>query len=149
LLIALLAAATVQDAVQLRISNLITAAVVLLGIAAMGLSGFQPIVWQNSLAFAAVLLAGAILFSQGMLGGGDVKLLAAVALWVDARAAPMLVLAILICGGLLAVLILFLRVALPERLSGRVATLRPKAGIPYGIAISVGTLMALAAFRHW
>jgi Flp pilus assembly protein protease CpaA len=61
----------------------------------------------------------------------------------------MLVLAILICGGLLAVLILFLRVALPERLSGRVATLRPKAGIPYGLAISVGTLMALAAFRHW
>lgn len=147
ILAVLLAAAAIQDAVQLKISNLLTVAVFALGVVAMALIGFHSGVWQNFLAFAVVFAAGAVLFSLGALGGGDVKLLAAVALWTDGRGAPLLIAAILIGGGVLALLILFLRVIAPDGLRRRVATLRPRAGIPYGVAVSLGTFVAIALTR--
>ncbi|HEX6072784.1 MAG TPA: prepilin peptidase [Sphingomicrobium sp.] len=148
ILIALLAAAAVQDAVQLRISNLITVSALVLAVVAAAVTGFQPSLVQNVVVFGLVLTAGAILFSRGLFGGGDVKLLAAVALWVDAASALLLIAAILICGGILALLILFLRAAVPQSVADRVRTLQPRAGIPYGVAIAAGTLVAIALFRY-
>lgn len=148
ILVALLAAATIQDVVQLRISNTLTVAILALALIAIAVAGLQIGLWQNAVVFAVVLAAGTLLFSRGMLGGGDVKLLAAVALWSDLRGTPILIAAILVCGGLLALAILFLRAAVPDRFSHRVVTLRPGAGIPYGLAISAGTLVAIALFRQ-
>jgi prepilin peptidase CpaA len=147
LLILLLAAAALQDAVQLRISNVTTAAIFVLALVTAAVVGLEIGLWQNAMMFAAVLAIGIPLFSGNILGGGDVKLFAAVALWSDLRGAPMLIAAILICGGILALVILFLRVVVPDRISRRVATLRPRAGIPYGIAISTGTMIATALSR--
>jgi prepilin peptidase CpaA len=147
ILIFLLAAAAIQDAFQLRISNITTAAIFVLALVAMAAIGFEIRLWQNVLVFAALLAIGILLFSGSILGGGDVKLFAAVALWSDLRSAPMLIAAILICGGILALVILFLRVIVPDRVARRVATLRPRAGIPYGIAISTGTMIATALYR--
>lgn len=147
LLIFLLAAAALQDAVQLRISNVTTAAIFVLALFSAAVVGFEIRLWQNAVMFAAVLAIGIPLFSGNILGGGDVKLFAAVALWSDLRGAPMLIAAILICGGILALVILFLRVVVPDRISRRVATLRPRAGIPYGIAIGIGTMIATALYR--
>ena len=143
LLVLLLACATVQDAVQMRISNLITGLVAVLAIAAMAFAGFPIGLWQNAAAFAVVLVLGTILFSRGAFGGGDVKLFAAVALWAGGLTAAWLVAAILIAGGLLAILILALRTAAPEHWSTHVKVLRRKAGIPYGIAIAAGTLCVI------
>jgi prepilin peptidase CpaA len=148
ILVALLVAAAVQDAVQLRISNLITVSALVLAVVAAAVTGFQPNLVQNALVFGFVLAAGAILFSRGLFGGGDVKLLAAVALWADAASALLLIAAILICGGILALLILFLRAAVPQSVADRVRTLQPRAGIPYGVAIAAGTLVAIAFFRY-
>jgi len=143
LLVALLAAATVQDAVQLKISNYICGAVLVLAIVAMALSGFRISLWQNVVIFAAILTIGAFLFERGVLGGGDVKLFAAVGLWADLRTALWLVVSIAIAGGLLALTMIFLRTFVPKGLARRVKTLQPKAGIPYGIAITAGTLLML------
>lgn len=140
LLIGMLAAAALQDAVQLRISNLITITVLILAIAAAVMTGIEIAAWQNLAVFAATLAIGTVLFSRGILGGGDVKLLAAVMLWTDLYGAVRLIASIFIFGGLLALLIIFGRAAVPESLRARVAVLRPKAGIPYGIAIALGTL---------
>lgn len=142
-LVALLAAATIQDAVQMRISNLISGAVLGLAIVAVVLSGPRISLWQNVLVFAIVLAIGAILFARKVLGGGDVKLFAAVALWVDLATALRLIPAILIAGGLEALLILSLRTVAPESVAKRVRTLQRRAGIPYGIAIAAGTLLVL------
>jgi prepilin peptidase CpaA len=147
ILVVLLAAAAIQDAVQLRISNITTVAVFALGLAAIAVTGFHSGLWQNFLAFGVVFAVGAILFSLGAFGGGDVKLFAAVALWTDGRGAPLLIAAILIGGGVLALFILFLRAVAPDVLRRRVATLRPRAGIPYGIAVSLGTFVAIALAR--
>lgn len=143
LLIALLAAAALQDTIQLRISNYITIAVFVLGIVAMGVTGFRTELWQNAALFALVLTVGAILFSRNILGGGDVKLFAAVALWTNFGASLRLIALIFVCGGLLAVLILVARSAASESLAARVKTLRPRAGIPYGIAIAAGTILTI------
>jgi prepilin peptidase CpaA len=143
-LIALLAAATIQDTVQLKISNLICGSVLLLAIVAIALSGFSISLWQNAVVFAVVFAIGAFFFSRDVLGGGDVKLFAAVALWVDLSTALRLVLTILLAGGLVAILIIVLRLIAPQWLTSRVKTLQPKAGIPYGIAIAAGTLLIVS-----
>lgn len=148
ILIALLLAAAVQDAVQLRISNLITAAVMVLAIAAMVATGLTVSLWQNALLFALVLAVGAFLFSRNVLGGGDVKLFAAVALWSNLGEALHLIAFIFVCGGLLAILILVARTISPQSLAHRVKTLRPRAGIPYGIAIAAGTILAIALVQE-
>lgn len=144
MLVALLAAATVQDAVQLKISNYICGGVLILAIVAMAVSGFRVSLWQNAVVFAAILAVGAFLFDRAVLGGGDVKLFAAVGLWVNLSAAIWLVVSIAIAGGLLALIMIFLRSYVPQALAKRVRTLQPKAGIPYGIAITAGTLLMLA-----
>lgn len=143
-LVALLAAATIQDAVQLRIANLISGSVLLLAIVAMVASGPRISLWQNAAVFAVVLTIGALLFARNLLGGGDVKLFAAVALWVDLATALRLIAAILIAGGLVAFAIIVLRTFVPRSIASRVRTLQPKAGIPFGIAITAGTLLVLA-----
>lgn len=143
-LVALLAAATIQDAIQLKISNIICGSVLVLAAVAMAVSGFQPGLWQNAVVFAVVLAIGMFLFERHVLGGGDVKLFAAVALWVDFGSALRLVASILIAGGILAVVIILLRMATPRSIASRVKTLQPKAGIPYGIAIAAGTFLGIA-----
>ena len=90
LLAAALVAAAVEDMVRLRISN-ITVLVVLAGaIAAMAFEGFRGPLWQNAVVFAAVLAVGTLMFARNLLGGGDVKLFAATALWVNFTAALVL-----------------------------------------------------------
>jgi prepilin peptidase CpaA len=144
LLVALLAVATIQDAVQLRISNIISGSVLILAVVAMVMSGFQASVWQNAVVFAVVLTIGTLLFSRNILGGGDVKLFAGVALWADFASALQLIASILVAGGILAIIIITLRLLAPKKLTSRVKTLQPRAGIPYGIAIAAGTLLVLA-----
>ena len=147
LLAAVLVAAAIQDAVQLKISNLIVLAALLLAVAAALAAGLEIAVWQNLAVFALVLAVGTLLFSRGILGGGDVKLLAAVALWTDFADAVRLIASIFIFGGVLALVIVFGRAVAPASLSARVAVLKPRAGIPYGIAIAAGTLFMITVSK--
>ena len=147
LLAAALVAAAIQDAVQLKISNLIVLAVLLLAVVAAVVAGIEVGVWQNLAVFALVLAVGTVLFSRGILGGGDVKLLAAVALWTDFEDAIRLIASIFIFGGILALLIIVGRIAAPASLISRLAILKPKAGIPYGIAIALGTLFMVSVSK--
>lgn len=144
LLLVLLVCAAAQDAVQLRISNVITAAVLLLAIASAIIVGPSIDLWQNVTAFAVVLAVGTFLFARGVFGGGDVKLFAAVALWAGGLTAVRLVAVILIAGGLLALVIILLRLFTPSHWSKHVLVLGRRAGIPYGIAIALGTMLMIA-----
>ena len=101
-----------------------------------------------ALCAAAVFIGGALLFSRGLIGGGDVKLLAAATLWAGPAATlPLLVLTALI-GGLLCILLV-------TPVGALIAALRPtlldpsgdsKHGVnrilvPYGVAISAAALI--------
>ena len=101
--------------------------------------------------FALVLIVLLLPWSRRMLGGGDVKLAAACAIWMGWERLPTFLLATALAGGLVAVTtaILALRrtVALGvdkgAPLSG-VARVRA-AKVPYSVAIAAGAVVAL----HW
>ena len=100
--IALLAGAA-EDMIRLRISNVTVLIVLAAAIAAMAFAGFPGALWQNALVFLGILVLGTLAFSRELLGGGDVKLLAATGLWVGFDAAPWLLAAIFLAGGVVAV----------------------------------------------
>ena len=104
--------------------------------------------WQNLVVFAGLLAAGTLLFTIGALGGGDVKLLAATALWFDFLGGLRMLLAVALVGGLLTILVLAVRQFRRSTAGeGGVASLRRGAGIPYGVAIAVGALTTIVLQR--
>lgn len=144
----LLIAAAVEDAVRLRISNLTVGLVLISAIVAAIAAGFDLRLWQNLVVFLALLAVGTPMFAAGKLGGGDVKLLASVGLWFDLAGAVWLLVAVALAGGVLALLVLVLRtIGWSEEIRRRVVLLRPGGGIPYGVAIAAGALIAMAFQR--
>ena len=144
----LLLAAAAEDAVRLRISNLIVLLVLVGAIVAAAVTGPELSLWQNLLVFLGLLGIGTPMFAAGKLGGGDVKLLAAVGLWFDFTGALWMIVAVALAGGVLALLVLILRsVGWSEELRRRVVLLRPGGGIPYGVAIAAGALITMALQR--
>jgi len=94
-----------------------------------------------------VLIAGMALWAPGWLGGGDVKLLAAGALWFGWPDAMSFLLLSVLAGGVLAVILLVLRRAaamlpLPAGLSS-IAVLGDGKPVPYAVAIAVGAMVTL------
>lgn len=140
LLMIVLATAAVEDVVRLRISNLTCAAVFVGAIAAMTLHGFGLGLWQNVVVFALTLAIGTAAFGAGWLGGGDVKLLAAIGLWLDFSTALLVMAAILIAGGFLGLLFIVARLV---RRSDEASDRRSK--VPYGLAIVGGALFVFGA----
>jgi prepilin peptidase CpaA len=91
-----------------------------------------------ALCAAAVFLAGAVLFSHGSIGGGDVKLLAAATLWAGpAGIVPLLVLTGLL-GGVLCLALLTPIGALVPAVRGAKPIL-----VPYGVAIAAAALLVI------
>ncbi|PZU51334.1 MAG: pilus assembly protein CpaA [Sphingomonas sp.] len=93
---------------------------------------------------AALLLMFGIglgLFAIGWMGGGDIKLLVALAAWTGLGGLPSFLLATMIAGGALAAILLVSRSGFrlagfeSERMPG---PLRPGAPMPYALAITAG-----------
>ena len=75
--------AGLSDLRSLRIPNLLTGAFALAFPPTALMFGGGTVDWLSHIAAgAAVFLGAAILFALRLMGGGDVKLLAAVALWI-------------------------------------------------------------------
>lgn len=144
ILVVLVLVAAVQDVIQLKVSNLTVAGVIIAAIFAALVAGVSLSIWQNLLVFFVVLAGGTFLFASGNVGGGDVKLFAAVALWVDLQRAVWLIAAIFIAGGLLAMIVIA-----PRIFGGglKFGAGRSSRGIPYAVAIATGTLLVVAAGR--
>ncbi len=104
--------------------------------------------WLGSLMAAIMLLVpGTVLLACGRLGGGDVKLLAAVALWAGIERLPLLLQATALAGGALALLYLsplhrFVPAhpgtGTPSSGAGSERQPRLRAKMPYGVAIAFG-----------
>jgi prepilin peptidase CpaA len=89
-----------------------------------------------------VLLAGAVLFAMGWIGGGDVKLTAAVAAWVGVAGLGEFLTVMALAGGLLALAMLAGEAL--TRLLGRARADRARRGVPYGLAIVAAAVWTLA-----
>jgi prepilin peptidase CpaA len=98
----------------------------------------------------AVFLAGALCFSRGYLGGGDVKLLAAAALWAGPSGTPALLVATGVFGGMLALILVMppgAYIATLARAKLGPADAVEKIGeatpVPYGIAIAAAAMLVV------
>lgn len=136
-LAATLVVAAVIDARTFTISNrlnLVVASGAPLYWLSIGLAPWPGMALQLAAAgIVLTLLAGA--FYAGMMGGGDVKLAAALALWFPPGATVKFLVWMAIAGGVLTLAILVWHRA--RRNAGR-----PQ--IPYGVAIASGALFVLA-----
>lgn len=101
---------------------------------ASGLALWPGVAWQLGVAVGAFAVL-AVLFALRMMGGGDVKLLTALALWIRPEDFLWLVVVMSIIGGLLT--IVFGAWHVMRRQTGRIA-------IPYGVAICAAALLTLA-----
>jgi len=133
LLAAALVAAAVGDMRTRTISNWLNGAIALGAVAFWFASGLDP--WPDMAIRIAVAIAVFALFAAafalGMMGGGDVKLLAALALWLPPGGVMFLLVAMSLAGGVLTIA-MWAR----HKLKRSSHTLE----IPYGVAIAFGGL---------
>ena len=112
------------------------------------------VLWRNDIEIIGHVGAGVLVFGLGalsyrfgVLGGGDVKLLTAIALWVGWDLLPLYLLGVAIFGGVLALFLLGLRGLLHwiyRTDSSRAAlpsVLRVNESVPYAVAIGAGTVL--------
>lgn len=122
------AAAAVTDIRARRISNALVLVLALAGVLRMAIEG-GPVLADLGVALA-IFAAGIWAFHFGAFGGGDVKLLAAGALWTGAAGVATFLMVTALAGGAL---------ALGFLLAGR-----RRASLPYGVAIAVGGMVVTA-----
>lgn len=147
LLPVLMIVAATTDVMSFRIPNWLTILTAL---------SFFPLAYATGMpleTFGYHVLAGAILFavgfglySFGLFGGGDAKLIAAAGLWFGMANSMTFVVLTVLAGGVLAIAVALwsaLHVhweALDSSFSKRFAEIKPN--VPYGLAIAVGAIFA-------
>ena len=150
LLVALLVAAAIEDAIRLRISNWTCLAILAGALVAIWLAGPEIALWQNAVVFAGLLAVGTPLFAAGKMGGGDIKLLAVTGLWYHLAGALLMLASVMIAGGILALAIIGLRTMnWSDRARNRSKLLQRGGGIPYGVAICAGAIISVSLVRGW
>ena len=133
----LLVVAAVIDVRTFTISNRLNLTVALLAPVywlAVGLPLWPDAALQLAIALGVfALLAGA--FYIGMMGGGDVKLAAALALWFSPASTLQFLILMSLAGGVLTLIVM---------VAHRMRKKPGKPEIPYGVAIAFGGLVILA-----
>ena len=135
------------DALSLRIPNWLTLTIFMAFFPLAFATGMPLADFGSHILAAAVLfVVGFILFSVGLFGGGDAKLLAAAGIWFgSSQALPFMVFTV-VAGGVLAICVVFwsLISMLWEIHAGswvkKISELRPK--VPYGYAFAIGAILA-------
>lgn len=141
LAVALLVAAAVTDLGWRRIPNGLVLALAGLGLVRLGFAFAEgaPVAGlaADLVACLALLVLGAFALQARILGGGDVKLFAAAALWVGLSGLLPFLMRTALAGGLLAVALLIWGLARREKAR--------QSSLPYGVAIAVGGVLTIFA----
>jgi prepilin peptidase CpaA len=137
LLIVLLVMASWTDIRTRTISNELNAAIAILAVIWWGFSG-EP-VWPDVALRVGIALmvfaAFAGLFAIRMMGGGDVKMIAALALWLPLPELMTMLIVMALAGGAITLFLLI-------RHRWRQNEDRPE--VPYGVAIAIGGVWVIA-----
>lgn len=143
--------AAVTDLRTRRVPNVLVGALFVSGLALNAFAGWQAVALDLAIV-ALVVIAGTFAFSLRLIGGGDVKLLAAAAGTLGYPSAVSFLLFTLVCGGLVAVVFSAMRGRLTATISNvrtmalpvfaGAAPARPQDGLqmPYAVAIFFGAL---------
>ena len=137
ILAAMLIVAATGDLKRRTIPNWLNGAIALTAIPFWWLAGLPlwPDVALQVAVAAGVLLFFWFAFQLGAMGGGDVKMVAALALWLPPLAVLKLLVIMSIAGGVLTLAMLGRQ---------RLARSRERLEIPYGVAIAFGGLWLIS-----
>lgn len=141
--------AAAWDVAEFRIPNILNLTIAAL-YPAYVVGSSRPVDWVAATAIAAlILLVGIALFCCGFMGGGDVKLLAAVALWAGPGAVVELLLLMAVAGGVIALAMTLARTTAVHLLlyrcgAGGLASAAAEGKVPYAVAIAIGVYLAVA-----
>jgi prepilin peptidase CpaA len=151
----LLLAASITDITRYRIPNLIVYAIVAAFVAGAVFNLSWPALGWSALAAVGMFLLGAGLFAFGQFGGGDVKLIAAMALWTGVADLSRFLLVMAAAGGLLGLVWLVRRRRQrPVIASDAASSLDTPSSakipnrIPYGVAIAIAGLDFFITSAH-
>jgi prepilin peptidase CpaA len=136
LLVLLLVLAGIEDARTREIANWKNAAIALMAPlwwVSIGLAPWPDMAIQIGIA-AGVLALFCVAFHFGQMGGGDVKLIAALALWLPIAPLMQMLLLMSVLGGALTLVML-----IEHKLHKNPRALE----IPYGVAIAIAALLRL------
>ena len=147
---ALVIVAGLKDLTSMKIPNWISGLLILGFLPAALLVGLTlPAIGLHFAVAVAALLIGMGLFALHLLGGGDVKLMAAACLWLGVSGSGVFILATAVIGGLFSLALLVGRAWLQPYVGAGpgwfVQLMEPKGHIPYGVAIAAGALVAWPA----
>lgn len=129
-----------------RLPNLAVAAFAALYFVAAACSrDADPALAAHTLSGVVALFAAAVLFRFGLVGGGDAKLAAAVFLWAGPSYAASVFFIISVSGLMLGLTVFAVgRVAVHHTWARpRLDWLAPVRGVPYGVALATGGLVAV------
>lgn len=136
LLVLILVSAGIEDARIREIANWKNAAIALLAVPwwfAMGLHPWPDMAIQLGVALGVFALFAAA-FHFGMMGGGDVKMIAALALWFPFDKLVSLIVVMSLAGGAITLVML---------MDKWIRRRSEQPEIPYGIAIAIAALITL------
>lgn len=127
---------------------------------ALGLDVFQSAT-SHFLSGAIVFIIMIILFFAKIFGGGDAKIIPAIALWTGVQGLPAFLMVTSVVGGLLAVISIVMRrtnvgqklltklIQKPYLQNGWVSEMvKGKSTVPYGIAIAIGGIVAFRTIGY-
>lgn len=137
LLAVLLLMAAWSDIRTRTISNELNATIALMAIAFWWVAGealWPDVAIRIGVAIALFVLC-ALLFMLRMMGGGDVKMIAALALWLPFGALMVMLTVMALAGGVITLALLIRQRWRPNL---------PRPEIPYGVAIAIGGLWVIA-----
>ena len=142
-LVLILLAAGIEDARTREIANWKNAAIALMAPAWWWIQnyGWSDVAWQIGIAVGVfALFVGA--FHFGWMGGGDVKMIGALALWLPGQTLFFMLMVMSIIGGVLTLIMMFDHWR--RKAPGAVET-------PYGVAIAMASMLALGEpiFNHF
>lgn len=135
-LVLILLSAGIEDARNREIANWKNAAIALVAPAWWYVQGYGlgDVAWQAGIALAVfAVFAGA--FHFGWMGGGDVKMIGALALWLPMQALLFMLMVMSVIGGVLTLIMMLDHWR--RKAPGAVET-------PYGVAIAMASMIALS-----
>lgn len=139
--------AGVGDVLSRRIPNWLCLGLVISFLPLALASGMPwPVILSSAAVGLSLLVAGFILFSLGLLGGGDAKLIGSAGLWLGLSGLPhFLSITVLFGGGIALVTLAWPYLAIEAEIRnirlGRFGTGKPT--MPYGYSIAAGAILAL------
>lgn len=139
LFMALLVSAAIVDLRRFIIPDPIVVGLLALWPVWVALNGLGPIGY-TLLGAAAMFALGLVLFAFGLMGGGDVKLMTVLALWVEPSGLFTFIYYTSLAGGLLSIFWLLPLRRLVAPMIGWAEGQRNNKQIPYGVAIAAGGL---------